>query len=110
MRFSAADKVLRVSFDDGYEGEIPFELLRVKSPSAETRGHGGETPPPPAGKKDIGVTSATHVGRYAVRIEFSDGHDTGLYTWALLKDLAQNADAHFDNYLQDLTAASLSRV
>ena len=77
LRFDKKQGKLKLAYDDGFKGDIPFELLRVESPSAETRGHGGEMPPPPAGKKSVGVTSAQPVGRYAVCIEFDDGHATG---------------------------------
>jgi DUF971 family protein len=80
-----------IAFDDGFEGEIPYARLRLESPSAETRGHGGERPPPPKGTDTVGVESADPVGRYAVRIRFTDGHDTGLYTWGFLRELAERA-------------------
>jgi DUF971 family protein len=90
--FDRAAKHLRISFDDGAAFEIPFELLRVESPSAENKGHGPNPPPPVTGKANVGVVRAEPVGRYAVRIVFDDGHDTGLYSWDLLYDLGANKD------------------
>jgi DUF971 family protein len=107
--FRRAERTLDIAFDDGARFSIPFELLRVESPSAETRGHGGAAPPPPAGKKSVGVAAADPVGRYAVRIQFDDGHDTGLYSWELLYDLGRGRDAKMGDYLQRLRAAGLSR-
>jgi DUF971 family protein len=110
LRFVAAARELRLAFDDGFAGAVPYELLRVESPSAETRGHGGaDRPPPPAGKRGVGVTGAEPVGRYAVRIRFDDGHDTGLYTWPWLRELAEQREAKLADYLARLAAAGLSR-
>jgi DUF971 family protein len=100
---------LRIRFEDGFTGAIPFELLRVESPSAETKGHGAERPPPPARKRTVGVTDAEPVGRYAVRIRFSDGHDTGLFTWTLLRELAVHRDERMQAYLQRLSEAGRIR-
>ena len=88
LKFKTKSRAVAVTFDDGVSGEIPFKSLREASPSAEVRGHGGGPPPPqPPVPDDITVTAADPVGRYAVRITFSDGHKTGLYTWSLLRDL-----------------------
>ena len=92
LTFRRNARALHVVFDDGGEALLPFTLLRRESPSAEVRGHGaGPKPPPPIVPDDIGVTAAEPVGRYAVRITFSDGHSTGLYSWAYLKELAEKA-------------------
>lgn len=109
FRFNASERLLKVRYDDGFSGEIPFELLRVESPSAETRGHGGQTPPPPPGKKNVGVLGADPVGKYALRIRFDDGHDTGLFTWSYLRTLAQDPKNQMKNYLKRLKEAGLSR-
>jgi len=88
LRFSK----LTVAFDDDTSVVIPYKLLREESPSAENKGHGNGPPPPRAPiSDDIGVVRAEPTGRYAVRIEFTDGHKTGLYTWGLLKKLGQRA-------------------
>jgi len=100
--FDRQDKLLRIVFDDGARFEIPFELLRVESPSAENRGHGGQAPPPVTGKAKVNVTSAQPVGRYAVRISFDDGHDTGLYSWDLLYDLGAHKDERLRVYRESL--------
>ena len=92
LRFQSKPARLAIRFDDGWSGEIPYELLRVESPSAETKGHGGDRPPPPAHKARVTVKGADPVGRYAVRIRFDDGHDTGLYTWTYLRELAEQKD------------------
>ena len=97
--FDRTAKVLRISFDDAARFDIPFELLRVESPSAENKGHGGASRPPPViGKANVGVVRAEAVGRYAVRIVFDDGHDSGLYTWDLLHELGRDRDALLTRY------------
>lgn len=90
LRFQESAARLVVEYDDGVDMAIPYKQLRKESPSAEVRGHGaGPRPPAPVVADDITVTGAAPVGRYAVRIRFSDGHDTGLYTWAYLRGLGE---------------------
>lgn len=105
--FDRAAKALHASFDDGAKFDIPFELLRVESPSAENKGHGGEPLPPPKGKAHVSVTRAEPVGRYAVRIVFDDGHDTGLYSWDLLYDLGAHKDEKLRVYRETLRLRGL---
>lgn len=106
--FDRVAKLLRIAFDDGAKFDVPFELLRVESPSAENKGHGGATTPPPlTGKANVGVVSAEAVGRYAVRIGFDDGHDTGLYSWDLLYDLGRDTDGYMRRYREALAARGL---
>lgn len=105
--FDRAAKLLRIAFDDGAAFEIPFELLRVESPSAENKGHGSAAPPPVTGKANVGVTRVDPVGRYAVRISFDDGHDTGLYAWDLLYDLGRDKDGAMRRYREALAARGL---
>jgi len=105
--FDREAKLLRIAFDDGAKFEISFELLRVESPSAENKGHGAEALPPPTGKANVGVVRAEPVGRYAVRIVFDDGHDTGLYTWELLYDLGQHKDERLKVYRETLRLRTL---
>ena len=107
--FDREARALMIAFDDGEMYEIPFELLRVESPSAETKGHGSETPPPPARKRKVGVTGAEPVGRYALRIKFDDGHNTGLYTWAYLRELGEQTSSRMAAYLGRLKEFGLSR-
>ena len=109
LRFNKARAELLVRFDDGTDGAIPYELLRVESPSAETKGHGNERPPPPVRKRRVGVTGAEPVGRYALRIRFDDGHDTGLYTWPYLAELAAQKTDRMSAYLKRLSELGLSR-
>lgn len=107
LLFDRTAKQLLVAFDDGETYEIPFELLRVESPSAENKGHGGEAPPPVKGKANVNVREAQPVGRYAVRIVFDDGHDSGLYSWDLLHKLGAEKDALLAAYRQTLAERSL---
>ncbi len=105
--FDREAKALMIAFDDGETFEIPFELLRVESPSAENKGHGGNVPPPVTGKANINVVKADAVGRYAVRISFDDGHDTGLYSWDLLYDLGREKDERLRVYRETLRLRAL---
>ena len=90
LRFSAADKALHIRFDDAATFSLPYTYLRRESPSAEVQGHGGgPKPPPPIIADDIMVERAEAVGRYAVRLYFSDGHSSGLYTWRWLRQLGE---------------------
>lgn len=105
--FDREAKALRIRFDDGAAFEIPFELLRVESPSAENKGHGEKAPPPVKGKANVGVVRAEPVGRYAVRIVFDDGHDTGLYSWDLLYALGRDKDEKLRRYREALQLRAL---
>ncbi len=90
--FRKSARTVVILFDDGFEGEIAFKTLRTESPSADVRGHGAGPPPAQAPvPDDISIEKAEPVGRYAVRLYFSDGHSTGLYTWALLRSLCSEA-------------------
>jgi DUF971 family protein len=109
LRFNKARAQLLIRFDDGAEFTVPYELLRVESPSAETKGHGSENPPPPEKKRSISVTGAEPVGRYALRIQFSDGHNTGLYTWAYLRELGEQKDQRMSAYVARMKELRLSR-
>ena len=95
-------RVLEVSFDDGSVFELPFEYLRVYSPSAEVRGHGPGQEQLQLGKHEIGISRVVPVGNYAVRLVFDDGHDTGLYTWAYLHELGRERAQKWQNYLDRL--------
>ena len=102
-------RVLTVTFDDGRSFMLPAELLRVLSPSAEVQGHSPEQRVTVGGKKNVGIVRLEPVGNYAVRIVFDDGHDTGLFVWAYLRELGENREARWQSYLQDLAAKRLSR-
>ena len=109
LTFDRHAKALRIAFDDGARYDIPFELLRVESPSAEVRGHSAGPPPAVGGKSQVSVDRAEPVGRYAVRIIFDDGHDSGIYAWTLLRELGENREARWAAHLARLDAAGLSR-
>jgi len=88
LRVNPARDALTIRFEGGAEAVISSEKLRVQSPSAEVRGHGGERPLPITGKEHVTISRLEPVGNYAVRIVFDDGHDSGLYSWDYLKELA----------------------
>lgn len=93
LAFLRRDRVLEIQFDDGAMFRIPFELLRVESPSAEVQGHSPEQKRLVRDKADIDVIGAEPEGRYAIRILFSDGHDSGIFTWDYLRRLGADAPA-----------------
>jgi DUF971 family protein len=109
LRLDKDKRILTVSFDDGKSFTIPAELLRVLSPSAEVQGHSPEQRVTVAGKRNVGITRLEPVGNYAVRIVFTDGHDTGLYVWEYLRELGEEKEARWQEYLKDLAAKRLSR-
>jgi len=102
-------RALEIEFDDGARFRIPFELMRVYSPSAEVQGHGPGQETLQTGKRDVLVTDVEAVGLYAVKPTFSDGHDSGLFTWEYLYRLGQQQDELFRQYLERLAAAGLDR-
>ena len=102
IRIRRQSRLLQLDYADGSRWELPFELLRVWSPSAEVRGHGDGPGTLQTGKKDVLVTGAEMVGNYALRLTFSDGHDSGLYTWDYLQDLGENQDHYWQTYLDRL--------
>ena len=87
IRLRRISRLLEVSFADGSRFELPFEYLRVHSPSAEVKGHGPGQEVLVLGKQDVGIAAVDPVGQYAVKLVFDDGHDTGLYTWKYLHEL-----------------------
>jgi DUF971 family protein len=107
IRLRKSAGVLAVTFDNGEIFELPFEYLRVFSPSAEVRGHGTEILQ--VGKENVQVKGVEPVGSYAVRLIFDDGHDTGLYSWTVLYDLGTNHAANWTRYLQRLKEAGVQR-
>ena len=102
-------RALEIAFDDGQTFRIPFELMRVYSPSAEVQGHGPGQETLQTGKRDVVIAAIEPVGHYAVKPTFSDGHDTGLFTWDYLYRLGTEQDALMSQYLQRLAAAGLDR-
>ena len=105
----AASRVLELRYEDGRAFRLPFEFLRVHSPSAEARGHGPGQETLQVGKRDVGLTALEPVGNYAVRPVFSDGHATGIYSWDYLLHLCEQHDALWRDYLARLEAAGASR-
>jgi len=102
-------RMLDVAFDDGQSFSMPVEYLRVYSPSAEVRGHGPGQEVLQAGKREVNIDAIEPVGVYAVKLVFSDGHDTGIYSWDYLYELGQNQDRLWREYLDRLSAAGASR-
>jgi len=109
LRLNAERTALRVTFNSGLSESLPAELLRVTSPSAEVQGHSPDERKLVPGKRQVFIRAVEQVGNYAVKLVFSDGHDTGLYTWAYLYNLAQKKDEVWEGYLKELSAAGLSR-
>jgi DUF971 family protein len=102
IKLRRQSRVLEVTFDDGQAFELPFEYLRVYSPSAEVRGHGPGQETLQLGKHDVQVLRVEPIGNYAVRLDFDDGHNTGLYTWAYLHELGSTRTAKWQQYLDRL--------
>jgi DUF971 family protein len=100
---------LEISFSDGASFRIPFELLRVYSPSAEVQGHGPGQEVLQTGKREVRIEDIEPVGHYAVKPRFSDGHDSGLYTWPYLYALGRDQQQLWGNYLQRLQATGVDR-
>jgi DUF971 family protein len=101
--------MLELDFDDGAAFKLSAEFLRVYSPSAEVRGHAPGQETLQTGKASVGIDRLEPVGHYAVQLAFDDGHDSGLYSWSYLRDLAENQDRYWHNYLRQLDAAGQSR-
>jgi DUF971 family protein len=102
-------RVLEIQYSDGRQFRLPCEFLRVYSPSAEVRGHGPGQEVLQAGKKDVEISRLEPVGNYAVQLIFSDGHDTGIYSWDLLYGYGLRQDAMWSSYLERMKKAGASR-
>jgi ATP-binding protein involved in chromosome partitioning len=100
---------LKVTFKDGYSYDLPAEMLRVMSPSAEVQGHSAEQRVTVPGKRNVKIKTMQPVGKYATKIAFDDGHDTGLYSWSYLLELGQNKDTKWKAYLEELAAKGMNR-
>jgi len=109
IRLPKDRRTLRVAFEDGRTFDLPAELLRVTSPSAEVQGHSEAERKTVGGKRNVTILSVDPVGNYAVRLGFDDMHSTGIYSWAFLRDLGLNAERRFQDYLDDLQAKGLDR-
>ena len=110
IRLRADRRSLIVCFDDGAEYDLPAEYLRVLSPSAEVQGHSPEQRQTVPGKRDVTISAVSPVGNYAVRLTFSDRHDSGLYAWRYLRKLGDERDALWAGYLKELSEKGLSRT
>jgi DUF971 family protein len=109
IRLHQKSRVLEVAFDDGRSFRLPYEYLRVFSPSAEVRGHGPGQEVLQVGKRDVEVRHVEPVGSYAIQPTFSDGHATGIYSWDYLYQLGVEQDARWAAYLKQMEAAGASR-
>lgn len=105
----AVSRVLELQYANGLSFRLPFELMRVYSPSAEVQGHGPGQETLQTGKRDVTITALEAVGNYALQPTFSDGHSSGIYSWDLLYDLAMRQDQLWACYLQKLKAAGVDR-
>ena len=101
--------VLEVAFDDGSRFELPCEFLRVYSPSAEVAGHGPGQEVLQIGKENVTIEDIEPVGNYAIKLNFSDGHHTGIYSWDYLYNLGKHKDQMWQDYLQRLSGAGYQR-
>jgi DUF971 family protein len=106
IKVRSKSRLLEVSFDDGSRFELPFEYLRVHSPSAEVKGHGPGQDVLVLGKENVGIRAVEPIGQYAVRLVFDDGHDTGLFTWKYLHELGRDRTALWARYLDRRTQAA----
>ncbi|MDN4591662.1 hypothetical protein DBA29_24570 [Xenophilus aerolatus] len=102
-------RVLEIAFSDGASFRLPFELMRVCSPSAEVQGHGPGQETLQTGKREVDVVDLQPVGHYAVQPTFSDGHASGIYSWALLYELGSRQDELWADYLRRLAEAGVDR-
>ena len=109
IKLHQVSRVLEISFADGRTFRLPCEFLRVYSPSAEVRGHGPGQEVLQTGKKEVEISRVEPVGSYAVQLYFSDGHDTGIYSWQYLYHLGENQDRLWAEYLERLSKAGASR-
>lgn len=109
IKLRTESRILDVRFDDGSHYELTFEYLRVFSPSAEVKGHGGGEGILQTGKEGVRIAAVEPVGNYALRLVFDDGHDSGLYSWALLHELGRDATVNWSRYLDRCAAAGVRR-
>jgi DUF971 family protein len=105
IRLRTRSRVLEVAFEDGARYLLPFEYLRVFSPSAEVKGHGPGQEVLVTGKQNVGVRAVEPVGQYAVKLVFDDGHDTGLYSWQYLRELGEKHQENWHRYQARVQAA-----
>ena len=109
IKLRKTSRLLAVRFDDGRSFDLPFEYLRVYSPSAEVTGHSAGQGVLQTGKENVQIAKIEPIGHYAVRLVFDDGHDTGLYTWKYLYELGDQHQENWQSYLDRLKAAGYAR-
>src|ERR1700687_778584 len=109
IKLHQRSRLLEVAFDDGLKFELPCEYLRVFSPSAEVRGHGPGQEVLQTGKREVGISAIEPVGVYAVKLVFSDGHDTGIYSWDYLHELGVKHETNWKSYLARMAQSGKSR-
>jgi DUF971 family protein len=105
IKVRSKSRLLEVCFADGSRFELPFEYLRVHSPSAEVKGHGPGQEVLVLGKENVGIRAVEPIGHYAVKIVFDDGHDTGLFTWRYLHELGRDREANWARYQERCSKA-----
>jgi DUF971 family protein len=110
IKLHQVSNILEISFADDSNFKLPCEYLRVYSQSAEVVGHGGEGGHLPVGKENVSITEIKPIGNYAIAPVFSDGHDSGIYTWELLYKLGAEYETLWAAYLNDLKAAGHQRI
>jgi len=106
IRLRRQSRILEVAFGDSERYQLPFEFLRVHSPSAEVKGHGPGQETLVLGKQAVGIKDVEPVGQYAVRLLFDDGHDSGLYSWKYLRELGREQNTLWQHYLDRVRAAT----
>ena len=109
VKLHQTSRILEIAYSDGRTFKLPYEFLRVYSPSAEVRGHGAGQEVLQVGKRDVTVSEIEAVGHYALRPKFSDGHDTGIFSWEYLYELGEEQDELWQRYLDRLAKAGASR-
>jgi DUF971 family protein len=109
IRLHQKSRLMEIAFSDGRSFRLPYEFLRVYSPSAEVRGHGPGQEVLQTGKRNVEIKSLEPVGSYAVQPTFSDGHSTGIYSWDYLHHLGENQERMWTEYLERLQKAGASR-
>lgn len=109
LRLSADRRILHVAFEDGLAADLPAEMLRVMSPSAEVQGHSPEERKTIPGKRDVEIIGIEPVGNYAIRIRFDDLHDSGIFNWPLLHHFGRERDSLLAAYFEELAEKGLSR-
>jgi DUF971 family protein len=109
IKLHQTSRVLEIAFSDGRAFKLPYEFLRVHSPSAEVRGHGPGQETLQVGKREVTIAAVEPVGHYAIQPKFSDGHESGIFSWDYLYELGCEQDALWERYLQKLATAGASR-